>query len=63
MDYTDPNDSAATLTGKVDGVSFDNGVAKLKIGDSSVGFGLVTKVYPSYGSVGSSKASNERCRL
>jgi len=63
VDYTDPNDSTATITGKVDAVSFDNGVAKLRIGDSSVGLDSVTKVYPSYGSVGSSRASNEAVSL
>lgn len=59
VDYTDPNDPTANLTGKVDSVSFENGLAKLKINGSSVGLDSVTNVYPGYGSVGSLKASTD----
>lgn len=63
VDYTDPYDSSQTLTGKVDGVTFENGQAKLKIGLNAVDLASVTNVYPIYESLGKSKASTEAVGL
>ncbi|MCX6345522.1 MAG: hypothetical protein NT018_10705 [Armatimonadetes bacterium] len=57
VDYKDPSNPDAILTGRVENVSFENGVAKLKVGTSSVDLASITKVYPSYVSVGQGRTS------
>lgn len=59
IDYNDPSNPAVTVTGRVENVSFENGVPKLKVGLSTIDLGDVSKVYPSYGSVGRGRASTE----
>lgn len=58
VDYADPG-SGTILTGRVDGVSFEDGQAKLSIGSSSVDLSNITKVYPDAGSLGQSKLTTQ----
>lgn len=58
VDYADLATNTI-LTGKVDGVSFEDGQPKLNIGSSSVDIGDVTRVYPDAGSLGKTKLSTQ----
>lgn len=58
VDYADLA-TGQMLTGKVDGVSFEDGQPKLVIGSSTVDIGDVTRVYPDAGSLGKSKLSTQ----
>jgi len=57
VDYNDPWNPGATATGMVDGVTFEDGVPKLKIGAASVDLSDIAKVYPTYASIGQNRAS------
>jgi len=57
VDYNDPWNPVAKATGRVDGVTFQDGVPKLKIGAASVDLSDIAKVYPTYASIGQNRAS------
>lgn len=63
IDYQDPSNSGATVTGKVENVEFTDGVPSLKVGGSDVDLSWITKVYPGYASVGSAKATTDAMAL
>lgn len=56
VDYADM-ESGLTLTGKVGGVTFENGQPKLSVGSSSIDLGNVTRVYPDAEALGKGKVT------
>lgn len=55
IEYADS--SGKTMTGKVDSVTFENGVPKLKVGTNVVDLSAVQKAYPGYSAMGAERAS------
>lgn len=58
VDYADAS-TGKMLTGKVDGVSFEDGQPKLVIGSSTVDISDIVRVYPDAGSLGKTKLSTQ----
>lgn len=58
IDYADTA-TGTTVTGRVDGVSYENGKPKLTVGNATVDLGNVVRVYPDAGSLGQTKLSTQ----